>query len=86
LALGCSRGNVVSLRTGSKSGSIGEAERDSPSVAIKEVVQQKVPSRMFTKNRETCEHKRKEGRKVIVDEVATQRRRRLLLRLHVATL
>jgi hypothetical protein len=64
LALGCSRDNTVSLRNGSKSGPTGEAERDLLSIVIKEVVQQKVPSRMFTKNRETCEHKRKEGREV----------------------
>jgi hypothetical protein len=61
LALGCSRDNVVSLRIGSKSGPIGEAERDSSSVMIKEVVQQKVPSRMFTKGNVQAQEKRTEG-------------------------
>jgi hypothetical protein len=40
---------VVSWRTGSKSGPNGEADRGWSSVLIKEIVQQIVPNRRFTK-------------------------------------
>jgi len=70
LALDCSLDNIiVSWRTGSKSEPIGES-----SVLII-VVKQNVPSRSFTKIGETCGHKTKEGKKVIVDVVAMQRSR-----------
>jgi lysophospholipase L1-like esterase len=75
LALGCSLDNIiVSWKNGSKSETIGEL-----SVLIKELVQQNVPSRSFTKNGETSGHRRKEGKKVIVDVVAMQRRRKTIV-------
>jgi hypothetical protein len=75
LALGCGLDNIIVIwRTGSKSEPIGES-----SVFIKEIVQRNVPSCSFTKNGETCGHKTKEGKKVIVDAVAMQRRRKTIV-------
>ena len=75
MALGCSLDSIMVIwRTGSKSEPIGES-----SGLTKEVLQRNVPSRIFTKNGETCGRKTNEGKKVIVDAVAMQRHRKTIV-------